>query len=161
MKNKKTNPYLIFLMIELARVNDVIAKDLEYDMTWEKGEDLFAEFKDSKFNDPNEGVYELIEQFLIDKVENATSIKGVLNKASITQIPQSALLDEVAEALEGREMFKDADHLLGERIFCGSVFEAILQEGDGFGTKLSKKGIKQLDELSTLIDSEYVQITMI
>ena len=64
---KKPNPYLIFLMIELARISGVIKPDLEYDLTWEKGEDLFAEFTKSEFNLDTQGVYECIENFLIEK----------------------------------------------------------------------------------------------
>ena len=64
---RTTNPYLTFLMIELARVNGLIKKDLEYDLTWEAGEDYIAEFGKSKFNFDTKGVYECFEDFLKDK----------------------------------------------------------------------------------------------
>jgi hypothetical protein len=67
---KKPNPYLIFLMIELARIEGVIEKELEYDLTWEKGEDLYAEFNKSEFNlDETKGTYGCIQDFLSNKVE--------------------------------------------------------------------------------------------
>lgn len=60
------NGYGIFLMIELARILGVIPKKLEYDLTWEKGEELHNEFDGSKFNDTHKGEYECIEEFLKD-----------------------------------------------------------------------------------------------
>ena len=58
------NGYGIFLMIELARVNNIIDKELEYDLTWEKGEQLYQEFLDSAHNENNVGEYECLKNFL-------------------------------------------------------------------------------------------------
>ncbi len=60
------NPYLIFLTIELARNLGVIPKDLEYDLTWEKGEKLFEIFETSSFNRNSVSEYDGIEEFLLD-----------------------------------------------------------------------------------------------
>lgn len=89
-----------------------------------------------------------------------SDLKSVLHKVTITQIPENALLDSVIKELNGREMFIDADDTLGERMYAGDVFEAIaseLAETDNYSLKL----MAQLDELAMLIDTEYVQITMI
>lgn len=60
------NGYNIFLMVELARIAGIIPKDLEYDLTWEKGEELFDNFRLGEFNDPNKPEYNCIEEFLKD-----------------------------------------------------------------------------------------------
>lgn len=93
-----------------------------------------------------------------------SNIKSVLNKLSICQIPENALLDGVVRQLRGRESFIDADEDLGERIYSGDIFEAIsceLAEMKGSPLYPNKKVIDQIDELAKLIFSDYVQITMI
>ena len=93
-----------------------------------------------------------------------SDIRTVLHKVSMTQIPENALLDRVVNELKGREMFVDTDEDLGERIYSGDVFEAILNEfGEMEDTPMypPKKVMEQLAELAELIDTEYVQITMI
>ena len=93
-----------------------------------------------------------------------TNFKGVIQKVSITQIPENALLDRIVNELKGRECFIDTDTDLGERIYNGDVFEAILGEfGEMEGTPMypQKKVMEDLLELAELIDTEYVQITMI
>lgn len=62
--------YRVFLMIELARIQGIIPKDLEYDTTWERGENLIKQFAYSKFNRVDEPEYECIEAFLEDLHEN-------------------------------------------------------------------------------------------
>ena len=93
-----------------------------------------------------------------------SDIKTVLHKVSMTQIPENALLDRVVKELGGRECFIDTDEDLGERIYTGDVFEAILGEfGEMEDTPMypSKKVMEQLVELAELVDTEYVQITLI
>ncbi len=58
------NGYEIFLMVELARIKGIIPKELEYDLTWEKGIELYNEFYASTFNDESKGEHECIEAFL-------------------------------------------------------------------------------------------------
>ena len=92
------------------------------------------------------------------------NIKDVLHKVSMTQIPENALLDRIVRELRGRECFIDTDEDLGERIYSGDVFETILNEfGEMEDTPMypPKKVMKQLVELRDLIDTEYVQITML
>ena len=64
---KNLNGYQIFLIIELARLAGIIPKNLEYDVTWAKGIDIYHEFKKSKFNNSNEGLYECMKEFVEDK----------------------------------------------------------------------------------------------
>lgn len=93
-----------------------------------------------------------------------SDIKSVLTKVTITQIPENALLDRVVRELKGREMFVDTDEDLGERIYSGDVFEAILGEfGELEDTPMypQKKVMEQLEELAELIDTDYIQITKI
>ena len=93
-----------------------------------------------------------------------SNIKTVLRPVSMIQIPENALLDRVVRELRGRECFIDTDEDLGERIYNGDVFEAILGEfGEMEDTPMypPKKVMEQLLELAELIDSDYVQITMI
>ena len=93
-----------------------------------------------------------------------SNIKSVLNKISIVQIPENALLHGVVKLLVGRESFIDADSDLCERIYSGDIFEAIageLAEMKDSPLYPSKKTIDQIEELANLIDSEYIQVTMI
>jgi hypothetical protein len=60
------NPYGVFLTIEIARILGIIPKDLEYDLTWDKGTDLYNEFHISKYNDTTRSEYGCIEEFLKD-----------------------------------------------------------------------------------------------
>jgi hypothetical protein len=92
-----------------------------------------------------------------------SKLSVVITKVSITQIPENALIDGVVKQLRGREMFTDADPDLGERIYSGDVFEAILGElGEMEDSPLypNEKTITQLEELAKLINTEYVQVTM-
>lgn len=56
--------YQVFVLIQLAITKGVINIDLEYDSQWEQGLILYAKFKDSTFNDPNEPEYECVVKFL-------------------------------------------------------------------------------------------------
>ncbi len=56
--------YHVFLMIELAKVHDIIPKELEYDEQWAKGQQLFDSFRGSQYDDENLPEYECIEAFL-------------------------------------------------------------------------------------------------
>jgi hypothetical protein len=94
-----------------------------------------------------------------------SNIKTVLNKVSMMQIPENALLHGVVQALDGRQVFRDADNSLDEHIFNGDIFAAILGEqsemgGSPFRIK-DKKTLDQLEELAELIDTDYVMITKI
>ena len=96
------------------------------------------------------------------KIE-AVPLSSVFSTVSITQIPENALLDRIVKELRGREMFTDTDSNLDEKIYSGDVFEAILGEfGEMEDTPLypQEKVMKQLDELSQMIDTEYVQLTV-
>lgn len=88
-----------------------------------------------------------------------SNIKSVLNKVSMTQIPENALLDGVVKALQEREAFRDTVGTLNERIYYGDVFEAILNEQHIFKIT-DKKVLAQLEELAKLVDTDYVQVTM-
>ncbi len=93
-----------------------------------------------------------------------TGIKKVMQKVSMIQIPENALVYGVEKALEGRECFRDTDDELDEKIYTGDIFETILGENaqmsDNSVLKIKdKKILGQLEELAKLVDSEYVQIT--
>jgi hypothetical protein len=92
-------------------------------------------------------------------------LSGVFNKVSMIQIPENALLHDVVKELSGREMFVDTDEDLGERIYSGDVFLAILEEtlqreDTGF-SPVPQKVIDQLNFLSQVCDADYIQITMV
>ena len=89
----------------------------------------------------------------------------IANEVKIAQIPENKLLDGVIRALRGREVFVDADDILDERMYYGSIFESILgenaqMEGSSIAIK-NKKVLAQLEELAEEMGGhEYVQITM-
>lgn len=92
------------------------------------------------------------------------TLKNVLHKIRMVQIPENALIHGVVKALEDRESFRDADPDLNECIYTGDVFEAILGENaqfpEGHQMRLSKKTEQQLEELAKLCGKyEYVQVT--
>jgi hypothetical protein len=94
------------------------------------------------------------------------SLKDVLHKVSMTQIPENALVHGVVKALNGAECFKDTDEELGERIYTGDIFESVLSTNEEIPENsplkiTDKKTLNQLEELAELIDTEYVQIIMI
>jgi hypothetical protein len=47
----------------------LIPKDLELDLTYEKGMGLYSEFQASEFNDTNKGEYDCIYNFLLSKTK--------------------------------------------------------------------------------------------
>jgi len=90
-------------------------------------------------------------------------MKTVISKLSMVSIPEMALIHGVVKLLDGREAFKDADSSNQERIYYGDVFEAILNEiGESGHTVICppQKVIDQLEELSKLVSSDYVMITL-
>ena len=92
------------------------------------------------------------------------ALSKAMTVVSMTQIPENALLDWVVRQLEGREMFDDTNSDLGEKIYSGDVFEAILCEyAELEDTPLypQAKYMKQLDELAQMVETEYVQITKV
>jgi len=56
--------YQVFLMIEHAKLAGIIENNIEYDTTWNLGESLYNEFKNSVFDDANQPEIECIEKFL-------------------------------------------------------------------------------------------------
>lgn len=84
------NGYQIFLMIELARIANIIRVDLEYDETWKQGIELNNEFESSTFNDTYKPRYECIEAFLKEKAKNldvetnSTNIQAKYDQATKT-----------------------------------------------------------------------------
>jgi len=90
-----------------------------------------------------------------------SKLKTVIQKVSMIQIPENAILDRIIRELDGREAFSDADSELNEKIYYGSVFETILGEfGELEETPMypQKKVMEQLEELAELSDCEYIQI---
>ena len=63
----KENDYNIFLLIELARNWGIIDKQLEYDLTWEQGQELYSEFEKSTFDDSNMDYAECLYKFFESK----------------------------------------------------------------------------------------------
>lgn len=62
--------YEIYLMIELAKCHRFITHELEYDIAWESGKQLYAEFTKSEFNVDSKSEYDCIEDFLNKKEED-------------------------------------------------------------------------------------------
>jgi len=63
---KQPNPYGVFLMIELGRLQGVIEKELEYDRMFEQAQGMYNEYESSEFNTEDKGEYDCIHSFLID-----------------------------------------------------------------------------------------------
>lgn len=95
-----------------------------------------------------------------------SKIAKAFTRVDMIQIGENALLHGVVKALEGRETFIDTDDTMGERIYTGDVFAAILGE-DSQAKKGGHKGItdakvlEQLNDLNDNVDSAYIQIVMI
>ncbi len=69
------NGYSIFLMIELARCVGIIDKELEYDLTWEHGCGLHADFEKSTFDNGGKSEYDSMLEFLKNHKEKFGSLK--------------------------------------------------------------------------------------
>ena len=65
------NGYSVYLMISLAQCMGVMSKELEYDLAWMQGEDLYVEFEESEYNTDNKGEYQCIHNFLSSKEKTA------------------------------------------------------------------------------------------
>jgi len=92
-------------------------------------------------------------------------IKSVTTELTIASIPENALLDGVVKLLEGREMFKDTDDSLDEKMYAGHVFEDIANEQaqleDVPMFKQPKEVLDQLDALAEFVSHDYVLITKV
>jgi hypothetical protein len=66
--------YGIFLMIELARLAGLIDPNLEYDLTWVMGQNLYTDYSASKFNDTYEPEYERMTKYLKNKVKKDLAV---------------------------------------------------------------------------------------
>jgi hypothetical protein len=92
-------------------------------------------------------------------------IKSVTTELTIASIPENALLDGVVKLLDGREMFKDTDDSLDEKMYAGHVFEDIATEQaqyeDGHIFKVPQKVLDQLDALAEFVSHDYVLITKV
>ena len=92
-------------------------------------------------------------------------IKSVTTKLTVASIPNNAILDGVIKLLEGREMFRDVDESLEERMYAGHVFEDIATEQaqyeDGHIFKAPQKVLDQLDALAEFVSHDYVLITKV
>ncbi len=92
-------------------------------------------------------------------------IKSVTTELTIASIPENALLDGVVKLLDGREMFKDTDDSLDEKMYAGHVFEDIACEQaeieDGHFMKAPQKVLDQLDALAEFVSHDYVLITKV
>lgn len=61
--------YSIFLMIELCKAYNLLSRDLEYDLIWDLGVKLFAQYNTSSFNKSEESEYNCIERFIKHKIK--------------------------------------------------------------------------------------------
>ena len=60
--------YSIYLMIELAKVHGIIPKELEYELTYKQGEELYEAYEKSVFNVDTDSEYNCIEAFLTNAI---------------------------------------------------------------------------------------------
>jgi hypothetical protein len=90
-----------------------------------------------------------------------------LTDGTIQRISYNVLTSGVLKALAGREAFKDADPSLGELIYHGDVFEAILSENAQLkesGSILAigdEKTLQQLDDLSRFVSADYLHVVKV
>ena len=91
------NAYSIFLMIELAKNANLINLNLEYDLMWGKGGELYSEFEKSTFNVDTKSEYDCIVAFLEDKT---TKNEGLVIKNQNACIPRVITEQEAKDTLE-------------------------------------------------------------
>jgi hypothetical protein len=91
------NGYQIFLMIELARLYNIIDVNLEYDLMYGKGGELYSEFEKSTFNVDTKSEYDCIVEFLKDK---ATRNEGLVIKHQNASIPRVITEQQAKDTLE-------------------------------------------------------------
>ena len=92
-------------------------------------------------------------------------IKSVTTELTVASIPNNAILDGVIRLLQGREIFRDTDDSLDEKMYAGHVFEDIASEQaqlpDGHRFKQPKKVLDQLDALAEFVSHDYVLVTKV
>jgi hypothetical protein len=69
--------YNIYLMIEQGKLLINLPTDFPYDKTWEIAGDLYADFANSKYNDPNKPIIECINEYYRVYVSNIEELDGV------------------------------------------------------------------------------------
>jgi hypothetical protein len=60
--------YGLFLFAQLMRDTTTVYKDMEYDVMWDDVRKRYSDFKNSKYDDDNKGLYECIVNYINKKV---------------------------------------------------------------------------------------------
>jgi hypothetical protein len=118
----------------------------------------------SGYNDGKVGLYERKDakkkaSMFGGEIKEVEGLHNVLGILSMQTLPEDALLNDVVKELRGRESFIDADLTNDERLYSGDTFEAILCEQVEKKT-LSKKALNQVEELSLIIRTDYLMVTI-
>lgn len=102
------------------------------------------------------------DKILKDGMKGKT-LKQLISRVSMMQIPKMALLEGVLREMRGREAFIDSILHRDERIYHGDVFEAILGDAEmKMETQRPSKEITdQLEELSKIVSADYIMLTNI
>tara|TARA_Y100000389_G_scaffold181098_2_gene196433 strand:+ start:133 stop:414 length:282 start_codon:yes stop_codon:yes gene_type:complete len=93
-------------MIELARAYNIIEPKLEYDTTWERGQELYMEFETSTHNDGNLGEYECIENFLendVPSLNDRAKAQNLFEKLPACDLTNKLLYEKLNEKFGGKE----------------------------------------------------------
>ena len=61
--------YQIYLMLELAKLHNIIDEDESYDLAWDDATNLYKGFQKSSFDIDTEPEYECIEKYIKTKHE--------------------------------------------------------------------------------------------
>ena len=112
--------YSIFLMIELAKINGIINKNLAYDLMWNKGSELYNEFQNSAFDNPEISEYECIHTFLLyKKRQKLLDAISNLEDRGITAVEKYgvvyAVIDDIELELSDHEINYNAKEWLEKK----------------------------------------------
>lgn len=137
--------YSKYLILSLAQANNVIDKELEYDLAWEEAGELLEEFEASEYDDPNCGEYEAMSNFLKNKAKEIARIKAEAERKKLTgyrnvkvtairsytkqteftiEVPKNLSLDELEDYLanDKKTLLKIEDGLADASLFSNDGY---------------------------------------
>ena len=124
---KNVTGYQMFVMVRLANLYGIIDDRLEYDTQWQRGESLYIQFANSKFNDPKKPEYECIEAYLYDIITNFAD-SALQDKYMLIQTIEVLLNKKGGEVSFENLDLKDRpkSHSHSKTDYCFTTIESIM-----------------------------------
>jgi hypothetical protein len=114
--------YQIYLMLELAKVHNIIDEDESYDLAWDDATNLYKGFQKSSFDIDTEPEYECIEKYIKTRQNTPVSFDILPNKNLLITCNDAEELKELIEKYsDERELLQElleVSGYLGNDWYC-------------------------------------------